>query len=469
MPLKLFNTLTRKKELFKPIKEGKVLMYSCGPTVYSHPHIGNYRSFLFADLLRRYLEFKGMEVKQVMNITDIDDKTIRDSVKEGLPLKNFTEKYTKIFFDGIDRLNIKRASIYPKATQEVDGIIEMVRKLIKKGYAYESGDGVYFKISKFKKYGKLSKIDLSKVKAGARVNVDEYEKDSPQDFALMKKSTKEEIKRGVFYKSEWGNVRPGWHIECSVMSMKYLGEIIDIHTGGVDLIFPHHENEIAQSEACTGKKFVKYWIHSEHLLVEGRKMAKSLGNYITLDELLKKGYDPIAIRYLLLSTHYKTQLNFTYKGLDAAKKTVDSLIDFVKRLKEIKGSRENPQVEKLVEGVRESFVDAMDDNLSINLALASLFEFVTEINKLVAENNLSKGNAEKIIKTMLDFDKVLGLGLDKTGRESLTREIEELVRKRESARKVGDFKKADEIRKKILDEHGIVVEDTKEGVRWRKA
>ena len=468
MPLKLFNTLTRKKEIFKHIREGNVLIYSCGPTVYSYPHIGNYRSFLFADLLRRYLEFKGFNVKQVMNITDIDDKTIRDSAKENLALKEFTEKYTKIFFDGLDKLNIKRASLYPKATEEVKEMIEMTKKLIKKRYAYETSDGVYFSISKFKKYGKLSKLNLNKIKTGVRINVDEYEKDSPQDFVLMKKCTEDEIKRNIFYKSEWGNVRPGWHIECSVMSMKYLGETIDMHTGGVDLIFPHHENEIAQSEAFTGKKFVKYWLHSEHLLVEGQKMAKSLGNFITLNELLKKGYDPIAIRYLLLSTHYKTQLNFTYKSLDAAKNTLDNLIDFVNRMRQLKDGKKNSDVEILIKNVKEEFVNAMDDNLSINVALASIFEFIKNVNK-IGENNLSRSDGENIIKTLMEFDRVLGLGFGEIKKEVLPKEVLELIRKRESARKVGDFTRADEIRKKILDEYKIVIEDSKDGVKWKKA
>jgi len=467
MPLKFYNTLTRKKELFKPIKKGQVLIYSCGPTVYSAPHIGNYRTFLVVDLLKRYLEFRGFQVKHVMNITDIDDKTIRDSGKESVSLKEFTEKYTKIFFDGLDRLNIKRAFKYPRATEEVENMIKMTRGLVEKGYAYGTSDGVYFDISKFKNYGKVSKIDLSKIKLGTKVSADEYAKDSPQDFALMKKSTTEELKRGIYYKTEWGNVRPGWHIECSTMSMKYLGETIDIHTGGVDLIFPHHENEIAQSEAYTGKNFVNYWLHAEHLIVEGQKMAKSLGNFITLDDLLKKEYDPKAIRYLLLSTHYKQQLNFTFNGLEAAKKTVDSLFDFIKRLKEMKDGKSNPKINSLVKAVRNAFVKAMDDNLSINVALASIFDFVKKINKLIGENGLSKKDGEKIVKLMLDLDRVLGLGLE-IKEEKLSAEIEKLIQERQSARKAGDFKKADEIRTRLEKEHYVIVEDTKDGIRWKK-
>ncbi len=467
MSLKFYNTLTRKKETFKPIKKGQVLMYTCGPTVYSTPHIGNYRSFLVADLIRRYLEFKGFHVKQVMNITDIDDKTIRDSGKEDVSLKEFTEKYTKIFFDGLDKLNIKRAFRYPRATEEVDDMIKMVRGLMKKEFAYETADGVYFDISKFKNYGKLSKIDLSKIKLGARVTVDEYAKDSPQDFALMKRSNTEELKRGIFYKTEWGNVRPGWHIECSAMSMKYLDETIDMHTGGVDNMFPHHENEIAQSEAYTGKKFVNYWLHAEHLIVEGQKMAKSLGNFITLDDLLEKGYDPKAIRYLLLSTHYKQQLNFTFNGLEAAKRTVDSLFDFIYRLKEVKGKKNNTQIKDLIKITRKNFVKSMDDNLGINVALASIFDFITKINKLIGENSLSKKDGEKIVKLILDLDRVLGLGLE-IKEEKLSAEIEKLIQERQSARKAGDFEKADEIRTRLEEEYDVILEDTKDGVRWKK-
>jgi cysteinyl-tRNA synthetase len=467
MSLKFYNTLTRKKEAFKPIKKGQVLMYTCGPTVYSAPHIGNYRSFLVADLLRRYLEFRGFQVKHAMNITDIDDKTIRDSAKENLTLKEFTEKYTKIFFDGLDKLNIKRAFKYPRATEEVENMIKMTRGLIEKGYAYGTSDGVYFDISKFKNYGKLSKIDLSKIKLGTTVSADEYAKDSPQDFALMKKSTTEELKRGIFYKTEWGNVRPGWHIECSTMSMKYLGETLDIHTGGVDLIFPHHENEIAQSEAYSGKKFVNYWMHAEHLIVEGQKMAKSLGNFVTLDDLLEKGYDPKAIRYLLLSTHYKQQLNFTFNGLEAAKKTVDSLFDFIKRLNEIKDGKSNPKINSLINAVRNDFVKSMDDNLSITVALASIFDFVKKINKLIGENSLSKKDGERIVKLMLDLDRVLGLGLE-IKEEKLSAEIEKLIQERQEARKAGDFEKADEIRTRLEKEYDVILEDTKDGVRWKK-
>ncbi|MCK5474526.1 MAG: cysteine--tRNA ligase, partial [Candidatus Aenigmarchaeota archaeon] len=278
MEFRIFNTLSKKKEIFKPLKANQVSIYACGPTVYNFPHIGNYRSFLMTDNLVRVLEYLGYDVKLVMNLTDIDDKTIRDSKKEGLSLKEFTEKYTKEFFIGLDMLNIKRAKHYPKATECVKSMISLTKKLVDKGMAYEKDGSVYFRISSFKDYGKLSKIDLANIKVGASVDVDEYDKENPQDFALLKKSSPEEIERGICYHSPWGMIRPGWHIECSAMSMKELGETLDIHTGGIDLVFPHHENEIAQSEAFTGKPFVNYWVHGEHLLVNSEKMSKSKGN-----------------------------------------------------------------------------------------------------------------------------------------------------------------------------------------------
>ncbi|MCJ7635486.1 cysteine--tRNA ligase, partial [Candidatus Bathyarchaeota archaeon] len=287
--LLFYNTLTRRKETFLSSIPGLVRMYTCGPTVYAPPHIGNYRSFLFADIMKRYLEYKGFKVTHIMNITDIDDKTIRDSDKEGLPLKAFVEKYERVFFEGLELLNIEKASAYPRASQNVDDMIKLTEVLIEKGYAYVRDGSVYFDVSKFERYGELSKLDLSALKTGASVDADEYAKDNPADFALMKRSTSKEIARGIVYNSPWGNVRPGWHIECSVLSTKYLGEDFDIHTGGIDLMFPHHENEKAQSEAATGARFVNYWLHCQHLLVNGQKMAKSLGNFITLQELLSKG------------------------------------------------------------------------------------------------------------------------------------------------------------------------------------
>jgi len=466
MVLRVFNTLTRRKEIFKPIRKNEVRMYTCGPTVYAIPHIGNHRSFLTADLMRRYLEFKGFVVKQVMNITDIDDKTIRDSAKEGISLKEFTEKFTKIFFEDLDTLKIKRASVYPKASEHFEDMVKIVKALVEKGYAYVKLGSVYYDISKFKDYGKLSKIDLKAIKPGARVDVDEYEKENPRDFALLKRSTTEELKRNIFYKSEWGNVRPGWHIECSTLSMKYLGETFDIHTGGVDLIFPHHENEIAQSEAYTGKKFVKYWLHTEYLMVNGEKMAKRLGNFITLRDLLKKGYDTKAIRYVLLSAHYKSSLNFTEESLKDAERTVSNLNDFVDRISKIKvNGNYNKELSKKVLESRNKFEDFMDDDFNIPQALTSIFELFHETNKAIDKNNLSEKNLEEVYNQMMEFDKILGVIEIK--KEKLPKEIIDLIIKREGYRKRGEFELADKIRIE-LREKGILIEDTPTGPRWKR-
>jgi len=464
--LKLYNTLTRKKEVFKPLEEGKVKFYACGPTVYDYPHIGNFRSFFLADLIYRYLTYKGYEVKFVMNITDIDDKTIKRSGEEGVTLKEFTERYTKIFFEGLEALNIKRATVYPRATETVPQMIELIKKLMEKGYAYERKDAVYYDISKFKDYGKLSKIKLEDIKAGARVNVDEYDKEHPADFALWKKSTPEEIERGIYFDSPWGKGRPGWHIECSTMSMHYLGETIDIHSGGVDLIFPHHENEIAQSEAATGKPFVRYWVHGEHLLVNGEKMSKSKGNFYTLKDLMDMGYEPLALRLLFLKAHYRTQMNFTLEELKKAEETLKGLWDFVDRIREWKGGEDNPEVKSLIEKAVKKFEEYMDDDLNTPGALASVFEFVHEVNKLMNENKLSKENAEEIYRTMLNFDKVFGIL--KIKKKSLPEWAKKLIEEREKLRKEKRYEEADKIREE-LKKKGIIIEDTPHGPRWRYA
>ncbi len=466
MVLKIFNTLTRKKEEFIPIDKKQVTMYTCGPTVYDVPHIGNYRSFVIEDMMRRYLEYKGYKVKQIMNITDIDDKTIKNSAKEGMALKEFTDKYTKIFFEDLKTLNILEAFKYPKATEHVEDMMKIIRALVEKGYAYEKLGSIYFAITKFKDYGKLSKVNLEGMKPGARVDVDEYEKDNPQDFVLLKRSTTEELKRGIFYDTEWGKARPGWHIECSAMSMKYLGETIDIHTGGVDNMFPHHENEIAQSESYTGKKFVNYWMHIEFLIVNGEKMSKSLGNFITLRDLLKRGEDPKAIKYLLLSGHYKNILNFSDEGLKSAKITVDRLIDFIDRIQEMEA--EGEYNEKLLEKVKETkikFEESMDDDFNMPLALASIFDLVGEVNKAIEEKDVSRENLDEVYDLLMSFDKVLGILEHK--KEKLPKEIFALITKREGLRKRGDFDAADEVRKE-LNEKGYWVEDTPQGPRWRK-
>jgi len=448
--ISFFNTLTRRKEKFTPIEKGKVQMYTCGPTVYDYAHIGNFRAFLFEDLLKRWLEYRGYTVTHVMNLTDVDDKTIRGSQKQQIPLQQYTEHYANAFFEDIKALNIKPANHYhyPKATSHIPEMVALIKKLIKNGYAYKGQDGsIYYAINKFKNYGKLSHIKVAELKAGARVKTDEYTKEEAQDFALWKAWTPED--GDVFWETELGKGRPGWHIECTAMSMKYLWETFDIHCGGIDNMFPHHENEIAQSEAATGQKFVNYWLHNEHLLVEGRKMAKKLGNFYTLRDLLGKGYDPIAIRYLLLSSHYRAQFNFTFEALDAAGAAVERLRNFVRRL-----------------GVQLGFGEAMDDDLNVSVALAVLFDFVREVNVLLDAGVVSRSEADSVSALMKRFDGVLGVIGDVEREDALSKAAEELIKKREEARKAKDWATADALRVR-LSEMGVVVEDTAQGVRWR--
>jgi cysteinyl-tRNA synthetase len=462
---RFFNSLTREKEKFVPIEKGKVKMYTCGLTVYDFGHIGNYRAFIFEDLVRRWLEYRGFKVTQVMNLTDVDDKAINASIKNKVPLKEYTERYTRAFFEDVATLNIEKAEYYPKATEHIPEMVTLITKLIEKGYAYKGEDGsIYFEVSKFKDYGKLANIKVENLKLGARVKADEYAKEEAQDFALWKTWNKED--GDVFWEAPFGKGRPGWHIECSAMSMKYLGETLDIHCGGVDNLFPHHENEIAQSEAATGKRFVNYWLHNEHLLIEGRRMAKSLGNYYTVRDLAAKGYDPKAIRYLLLATHYRQQINFTFEGLEAAKNTLGRLTNFVHRLLDADGKGSGEQLKLLVGHVQNGFENAMDDDLNISVALAALFDFIRDVNNLIDGNMLNKEEAHEVYSLMLRFDKVLGVIGEIKKEEKLTKEAEELIRRREEARKAKDWKTADDIRQQ-LKAMGILIEDTSQGVKWR--
>jgi len=467
MTMKFYNTLKKGKEAFKPLKKGEARMYNCGPTVYSFAHIGNFRSYVFADLLRRYLEWKGFKVKQIMNLTDVDDKTIRNSQKEGIALKQFTEKYEKAFFEDLRALDIRPASLYPKATEHIKEMVAIVKALLEKGYAYKGADGIYFSIRKFKGYGKLSGTSLEGLKAGARVSQDEYDKAKASDFALWKFWSKED--GSVFWKTEIGKGRPGWHIECTAMSMKYLGSTFDMHTGGVDLIFPHHENEIAQSEAYTGKPFARYWIHNEHLLVDGQKMAKSLGNFFTLRDLIKKGHDPRAIRYFLLSGHYRAKLNFTEEAMRSAEETVKGLRSFVAEMRAANSKGSNEKITKLLTDAKKAFEESMDDDLNTPRALKAVFDMIKELNRLAP---VSETDARYALDTLFSFDKVLGLGLSELGKvwhspEEAEPEVRELILKRESFRKEKKWKDADRIRDS-LNKKGIKVEDTPQGPRWRK-
>ncbi|MBU0979543.1 MAG: cysteine--tRNA ligase [Nanoarchaeota archaeon] len=457
--LKLYNTLSRKKEVFKPIRAGKVSMYSCGPTVYNVPHIGNWRSFIFSDILKRYLIFSGYKVTHVMNLTDVDDKTIKGARQEGIALKEFTERYEKLFFDDLKQLNILPADRFPRATEFIGEMQQLINKLMKKGYAYQADDGsTYFSISRFKDYGKLANLKVKDLKAGARVSQDEYEKRSARDFALWKAHTEDD--GDVFWDSPFGKGRPGWHMECSAMSLKLLGQV-DIHTGGVDLVFPHHQNEIAQSEAATGRKFVNYWVHCEHLIVEGKKMSKSLGNFLTLEDAIDKGYPAKAVRFLLMATHYRQQLNFTFNGLDYAKNTLERLEDFMRRTKEGAGAGQaTAGILSVIGRAEDRFRKVMDDDLNMSEALAVMHEFTNKINS----SELTPADNQAVLEFMEKIDSVLGI-LD-VEEQTLPKELLNLIKEREEARKQKDFKKADVLRER-LKKKGVLLDDTKQGTRWK--
>ena len=471
--LKLYDTLTREKRPFVPLEPGKVRMYVCGPTVYAEPHIGNFRLFVMGDIVRRWLEYRGYDVFYVMNITDIDDKTIRDSGREGVSLKEFTERYTRIFLQGLDRMNIKRATLYPKATEHIDDMIRFIEGLLKKGLAYVASDGVYYDIDKFPGYGKLSRIDLSKVRKTERMLADEYDKESPQDFALWKRSTPEELERGIYYDSPWGPGRPGWHIECSVMSQKYLGETLDIHMGGEDLIFPHHENEIAQSEGLTGKPFVRYWLHVAFLRIRGEKMSKSLGNIIRISEALRE-HSPDALRYFYLSAHYRRQIDYTdevMEGAEAAVKRLGNTLSIVEdalRQPDVKLSygAEEERFLKEVKALKRRFEASMDDDLDTHGALDALHAMSRTLNTY-AEGRPNKGVLLKGYEAYRGLLNTLGL-LERRAEapELLEKALSVLIEVRERLRAERRYDLSDWIREE-LQGVGIVLEDTPKGTRWR--
>ena len=472
--LRLYDTLTRRKRPFEPLEPGKVRMYVCGPTVYSDPHIGNFRSFLVGDIIRRWLEYRGYEVFHVMNITDIDDKTIRDSGREGVSLKEFTERYTRSFLRGLDLLNIKRATVYPRATDHIPEMIEFTRGLLDKGVAYVAGDGVYYDIDKFPGYGKLSGVDLSEVRTTERMSADEYDKEAAHDFALWKKATAEELERGIHYESPWGKGRPGWHVECSVMSRRYLGDTLDIHAGGEDLIFPHHENEIAQSEALTGKRFVRYWMHVGFLKINGRKMSKSLGNYISFDEILSR-YAPDEFRYFFLSTHHRKQIDYTEDAMRNARNSAQRLGNALDLIDEaLRAEDENldyaGREEDLLSAVHEQrrrFEESMDDDLDTHGALGALHAMSRAINEYVA-GSPNKGvllNAYAIYRGLLD-----ALGLFEGRRREAGEMTEDLigliVKVRERLRSDKNYELSDKIRKDLA-EIGVILGDKPGGTSWK--
>ncbi|MGI6595290.1 MAG: cysteine--tRNA ligase [Elusimicrobia bacterium] len=458
--IQLYNTLTKKKEPFKPLKDGVAGLYTCGPTVYDLAHIGNFRAYVFEDLLHRYLEYSGFKVLRVMNITDVDDKTIKGSQAEGKSLTEYTDRYISAFIEDMEQLRLKKPDYLPRATEHIPEMVSIIKKLLEKGYAYRKDDSIYFSISKFPSYGKLASIDLSEIKPGVRVDVDEYEKEDVRDFALWK-----EEKENVFWDTELGRGRPGWHIECSAMSMKYLGESFDIHTGGVDNIFPHHENEIAQSEAATGKKFVNYWLHCSHLLVNNEKMSKSKGNFHTLRDLLNKGHNPIAIRYLLLSTHYRDPLNFTDKSLVQAENTVKNYNAFYQAMDFCKTEKEDNSIRPAIEKARKVFTEGLNEDLNISLALSGIFNLIKTANIALTDGAIGVKEAADIKSFLEEIDSVLAI-LD-TEKTELTEEERNLITERGSARKDKNFKKADEIRDKLKAKK-IILEDTPYGTRWKR-
>ena len=463
--MKILNTLTRRKEEFKPINEGKVGIYVCGPTVYDYIHIGNARPMIVFDTLRRYLEYKGYEVNYVSNFTDVDDKIIKRANAEGVDASVISERYIAEVKKDMAALNVREATTHPKATEEIPDMIEMVKTLIEKDYAYEVNGTVYFRTRKFKDYGKLSKKNIDDLRSGNRdllvSGIDE--KEDPLDFVLWKPKKEGEPS----WPSPWGDGRPGWHLECSVMSKKYIGDVIDIHAGGEDLIFPHHENEIAQSEAANGTEFARYWMHNGFLKINNEKMSKSLGNFFTVREIAEK-YPLQVIRFFMLSAHYRSPLNFSAELVEASKNGLERILTAVDRLKSINGI--DGDVDKSVADEMDAFVkkyeDAMDDDLNTADAISVIFELVKYANVNVTEES-SKATVELVLNTIEKLCDILGIITEKK-EEILDSDIEALIEERQAARKAKNFALADEIRGKLLD-MGIILEDTREGVKWKRA
>ena len=438
-------------------------MYTCGPTVYNSPHIGNYRAYVFEDLLRRYLKYRGYEVKQVMNLTDVDDKTIRDSRRAEMALQDFTAIHKRAFFDDLRTLNIESAEAYPAATDHIPDMVAMIQRLRDRGHTYDVEGSIYFRLDSFPGYGRLANLDAEALQEGAsgRMDQDEYAKDNVRDFALWKAWSAED--GDVYWDTELGKGRPGWHIECSAMSMKYLGSHFDIHTGGEDNIFPHHENEIAQSEAATGETFVNYWLHCRHLLVDNAKMSKSMGNFYTLRDLLEQGFKPKGIRYALLATHYRQPMNFTLDNLRGAETGVQRLIDFMDNLRSADGN--GADAGAVLQQTQEGFEQSLDNDLNISGALGAIFQMVRDVNRLRADGRLNSADASATQDLMHRFDGVLGvLDLDEGEDDA---EVEGLLTQRQEARKDRDFDRADALRDAI-GERGYVIEDTPHGPRLKR-
>jgi cysteinyl-tRNA synthetase len=444
--------------------KGKVGIYSCGPTVYDRAHIGNLSAFLFVDVLKRWLKFCGYEVTHVMNLTDVDDKTIRGARIEGISLRDFTDKYTDIFIRELDVLNIVSADVYPKATEHIEEMVALIEKLLERGHAYEKDGSVYFRVSSFPAYGQLAQLDMQKLKIGASVDADEYTKEDVRDFVLWK-AWKPEEDGDVFWDTPLGRGRPGWHIECSAMSMKYLGHTFDIHTGAIDLIFPHHQNEIAQSEGATGEKFVNVWMHREHLQVNSQKMSKSLGTGLVLQDIAATPFEIAAFRYLIVSAHYRSPLNFTAEALAAARNTLLKLRTFYSRIGGVKTGDANILAAEIYEA-RARFVEAMNNDLNTPQAMAAVFGLVSKAEKFINENRLTASSADAIRKFFHEVEDTLGIDisgiLENSGK--ITKEQGRLIKEREDARVAKDWRRSDEIRD-LLKSQGVVLEDTAQGTR----
>lgn len=465
MPLKLYNSLTRRLETFEPADGETVKMYSCGPTVYHYAHIGNLRTFTFQDILRRYLRRCGWKLQHVMNITDVDDKIIRNAGEKGLSLADYTRQYEKAFFEDAAALRLERPETIARATEHIDAMLRLVERIAAGGHTYRSGGSTYFKIASRSDYGKLSRLDAQGIKAGARVDQDEYEKDDARDFALWKACGENE----PHWQGPFGPGRPGWHLECSAMAMEYLGETFDIHTGGVDLQFPHHENEIAQSEAATGKQFVRFWLHAEHLLVEGRKMSKSLGNFHTLRDLLAQGFSAEAVRYLLFSTPHRKQLNFTTAGLHGAAASIERLRSFKRR---IDGggfpAADSPEMSGRAAGAREQFFAALDDDLNTAQALGAVFEYIRESNSAIDGGTFGRKNAAEAGAVLALFDSIFDVLEPRRDGRASAEAVEARIAERARARAARDFALADRIRGELAAE-GVILEDSRSGTAWRYA
>jgi len=464
--LKFRNTLSGRVEEFHPLNEGEAKFYYCGPTVWNYGHIGNFRSAVAADILRRYLKFKGFKVTHVMNITDVEDRIIAMSQEAGLSIDDYTAKYIEALWEDFDALGCERPDIVPRATRHIPEMVTLIEKLLANEHAYESDGSIYYRIASFPEYGKLSKINFAGNIAGAseRVDTDKYEKEDARDFALWKAPDSE---TEPAWDSSIGRGRPGWHIECSAMSMKYLGETFDIHAGGIDLVFPHHENEIAQSEGATGKQFVRYWIHFEHLKVDGETMSKSKGNYYTFRDVVEKGYSPAGIRYFLLSVPYNKQLNFTFDALAGAERTVASLRDFRARLSEAKTeSGNNEKLHEAATRALKEFEEGMDDDFNTSIALAAIHNLSREVNTALARKQVKEENKKELLQLLTRFDSVLNV-LGDQHTEMLDTEVQAMIDERQEARRRRDFGRADEIRIELAN-RGIILEDTKDGVRWKR-